>query len=555
MSDPLEPVQPGDPPPLRADTWNLVLDSAREFRNRRQGRAGGGEIEPDPVTGNVLVWVRNDSGSTRAAFSVLELGQPLTDVTDVTGNPHAFRQKPVFPGTAPSGPDIAFAVTIDPLASGAVGRAVLLGACVCDVDVSVITHTHAAPAAGTTAALASAVSGPARIVWRVAGTGTQRALVVLNGQDRQGFFAVLATSSGGLWKWTPESGGGSTSATFNARPLTTDGTNLLNPVTGLRVWMVPSSSTPGTYEFLPVGYADSNVGGTIKNAVQHIPAEKIFDDHVTVNYTRTPAGAQSGTGEVVSFESRCAQLAGDPVGALQSVDTYVSNALSRRALYAFREVWNSTYSTTYQGVRVGGYLAAVGENVGSSAFVAVRTALSGGLMCRSYESSGTESAGTDAVVSGWGYVWWNPMPMEVYTAASGIGYAFLGQLRAVGRPNGNAATFDKTAELNLFVLNKPTAAGTPNTIAGQYLFLENRDSGVPMRYAAPDGFAVADLDVNGRITDGVSGTTATGDTVQGGIITALGSFPSLPAPPGVDGTYTLTLTVSGGGTSKTLAWV
>lgn len=369
------------------------------------------------------------------------------------------------------------------------------------------------------------------------------------------FLAQLTTTSGGLWKWyrvVNDVTSGTEAATFNAKPAKIDGSVLLNPVTGLRVWMWASGgSTP--YDFLPVGYAASGFGGLLSAAAQTISGDKTLENYLTVNSTKFPNAVPGGTGEKVTFRAWAAQLGGDAVAALQVVDTYVSSALSRRALYAFREVWDGTYSTTYQGVRVGGYLAAKGENVGSSAFVAVRTALGGGLMCRSYESSGTESAAADAAVGGWGYVWWNPMPMEVYTGASGIGYAFLGQLRAVGRPNGSAATFDKTAELNLFILNKPTAAGTPNTIAGQYLFLENRDSGVPTRYAAPDGFAVADLDVNGRITDGVSGTTPGGDTVQGGIITAIGTAPTVPAPPTTNGTYTLTCTVSGG--VPTLAWV
>lgn len=182
MSDPLASVTPGDPLRISADTFNLLLDAGKFVRDRRLGRTGAGQALDEPVTPALQVYVRNDTGASLAAFSVVALGTPVISATDAQ---HTVRRQPVFPGTAAAASTDAFAVTIEPLASGKVGRAVVMGVVPVDLNVTDSAHTAATPAAGVTATLASATNGPARIIWKASGTGTKRA-VVLIGRDQNG---------------------------------------------------------------------------------------------------------------------------------------------------------------------------------------------------------------------------------------------------------------------------------------------------------------------------------------------------------------------------------
>lgn len=182
MSDPLASVTPGDPLRISADTFNLLLDAGKFVRDRRLGRTGAGQALDEPVTPALQVYVRNDTGASLAAFSVVALGTPVISATDAQ---HTVRRQPVFPGTAPAASTDAFAVTIEPLGTGKVGRAVVMGVVPVDLNVTDSSHTAATPAAAVTATLASATNGPARIIWKASGTGTKRA-VVLIGRDQNG---------------------------------------------------------------------------------------------------------------------------------------------------------------------------------------------------------------------------------------------------------------------------------------------------------------------------------------------------------------------------------
>ena len=108
-----------------------------------------------------------------------------------------------------------------------------------------------------------------------------------------GFFARLTTSSGGNWnfyKLKLSSGSytddGAEVTGYNAVPLTIDGTNLCNPVAGLRVWMIPSQQS-GKYEFLPIGMATatsatSGLPGLMSETTQAFAGDKTFYSNVNV---------------------------------------------------------------------------------------------------------------------------------------------------------------------------------------------------------------------------------------------------------------------------------
>jgi hypothetical protein len=71
------------------------------------------------------------------------------------------------------------AIAAEPIASGASGRVVVAGLAACQIQVLSTSHLYAAPIASDLAKLASAESGPARILHRNGTTGTVAAAVLL----------------------------------------------------------------------------------------------------------------------------------------------------------------------------------------------------------------------------------------------------------------------------------------------------------------------------------------------------------------------------------------
>lgn len=256
MSDPLASVTPGDPPPLRADTWNGVLEAARAHRAGKRGGLGADNEHTPPVP-SLVVWVKNMTGGSLPSFSVVALGEPV--ISAVT-YPHDVNRGPVFPGTAPAAATDSFAVLLEPAsASSSSGRqivqAVVMGVVACDLNVTDEDHEFAKPAVGITATLASADDGPARIIWKDTGTGTKRAVVLLVGSGAGSAFPAELTSgyaSGYSWKKLELSG----TAFVDVSPAVT-GTNNAYSVddseslaSGHRVMMWLDVAT-GDYKFQP----------------------------------------------------------------------------------------------------------------------------------------------------------------------------------------------------------------------------------------------------------------------------------------------------------------
>lgn len=179
MADPLRDVSPGQPvadalfDSRRVNAWNLAARLARD----RAGQVGGGE-HLGGVTPTLTAYVRNDTGGALDARAVLAPGNALVSTTD---SPFAFQAQPVFAAAAPADADDLVFVTLEPIAADAVGRAVVSGLAVVDVNVTDAGHEFAAPIADDTAKLASADAGLFRIITRQSGTGVKRAVVLFGG--------------------------------------------------------------------------------------------------------------------------------------------------------------------------------------------------------------------------------------------------------------------------------------------------------------------------------------------------------------------------------------
>jgi len=303
MADPLAHVARSNPPGkfLNQTTLNLVLDSARNFRDHKNGQVGAGELDSGKVNPSNTVFVKNDTGGTLLPFSIVALDDPIIDPITYQ---LVVSERPVFSGITPTATTNAFAVTLEGSASGGICRAVIFGVACCDVNVTDAGHEYATPTVSDTDVLTSAETGGARILWKDSGTGTKRALILIGGDSGggdSGFHARLTTESGGKWKFyrlTLNSSGayvddGGESVGFYAIPLAIDGINTCNPVAGLRVWMIDSGVVDGSgypqFEFIPFGYATDSYPGLVSISEQHFSGTKVFHD-VLIGNTSIIAG-------------------------------------------------------------------------------------------------------------------------------------------------------------------------------------------------------------------------------------------------------------------------
>lgn len=195
MSDPLRPARPGRVSPLVSNvgTINTVLDAVRRFRDTKQGNGGTPPLEEDPLRPSLRVLVKNSTGGSIVTRSVLALGDPLPSTSTPTDYPHEVRIRPAFVGDAPASSSDPFCITEGIIGSGEIGRGIVQGVAVCNVNVTDTSHGYARPAVGVTATLASDWTGPARILWRESGTGSKRAIVLLGD--------VTGTGSLGVNSW------------------------------------------------------------------------------------------------------------------------------------------------------------------------------------------------------------------------------------------------------------------------------------------------------------------------------------------------------------------
>lgn len=190
MSDIYRSRRPGDRAVLQAEAWNAMLDAARAARAARFSGGRGDPLLDARQSG--IVPVKNGTGSTVARFGVLKLSSALISPTD---NLAEFQRRPMFLGAAPAADTDSVCVVLEPIAAGKIGLAVASGVTVANLSVSDASHEYAAPAAGVTATLASATSGPAKILYKQSGTGTKWGIVQINGPPTPSGVKVLVLSS------------------------------------------------------------------------------------------------------------------------------------------------------------------------------------------------------------------------------------------------------------------------------------------------------------------------------------------------------------------------
>ena len=178
MGDAMKKVRTGDALVVPAQAYNAFIDAARDHRQRQHDQPGA---TPGPAADSAaVVLLRNDSGDDRGRFDVLGIDGP---VIAPGNNLNAFQDRVALRGVVPVDPDHRgrFVVLLEPVASGAIGRAWAGGVCIARVACSApgCPYGHADIADGGTTSLTATPSGAATILWREAGTGTQWAVLRL----------------------------------------------------------------------------------------------------------------------------------------------------------------------------------------------------------------------------------------------------------------------------------------------------------------------------------------------------------------------------------------
>jgi hypothetical protein len=159
--------KPGDPLKIPAGAWNELLDLLTGMENFQRGI----------ILPSETIWrVRNATSTAIPRFGIVRLDSPIIEPAD---NLSAFQEQLTFEGQTPL-PGKPFAIAMEPIAPGAIGKVIASGITVTRVSVYDPDKeaVYAEPAPNDVTALKTYRGGTLRILWREPGnTGTKWAAV------------------------------------------------------------------------------------------------------------------------------------------------------------------------------------------------------------------------------------------------------------------------------------------------------------------------------------------------------------------------------------------
>jgi hypothetical protein len=162
--DPRQHVLPGQPMRLAAEQINRINALTRTS----VGVAGTSLNSPEPARNIVLC--RNDSGDAIARWGVLEVSGVVFDPSSGDAAKASFEDQPVIVGVTPTDAVKPFAIAVEPIPDGGIGRVALSG--VVQAKIEVVSESHSsARSKGSSSEIQSADDGPAKILWKSSGTG------------------------------------------------------------------------------------------------------------------------------------------------------------------------------------------------------------------------------------------------------------------------------------------------------------------------------------------------------------------------------------------------
>ncbi|MGB1125533.1 MAG: hypothetical protein ACPG4Q_10035 [Phycisphaeraceae bacterium] len=176
--------------------WNAIIDAARQNRSRSLN------VIPHTLDefGEPGILVVNN-GSDVGQFGVLGLGDVGITQAD---NDSEFATRVYMQGETPAAGthEGRFAIALEPIASGDVGRAVVTGLVQCKINVRNQYHDRADIKDTDLTQLDSGHVGAAKILWVAGTTGTQWAIIDINHQTADTFWAkITGNAANGTNKW------------------------------------------------------------------------------------------------------------------------------------------------------------------------------------------------------------------------------------------------------------------------------------------------------------------------------------------------------------------
>src|SRR5262249_22863424 len=146
---------------FRARDWNGTLDAARDLRSRKHNLS---RTPAPPAERAGSIFIRNTTDFDLLKFSVLTLGEP---VFGPDANLEGLKDQPYFDGQHPAVGDVNVAITQEPLAPGASGRALVAGATLVQLEVEDDSKDYPfAYPVDVAGGLVAGGAGVARILWR-----------------------------------------------------------------------------------------------------------------------------------------------------------------------------------------------------------------------------------------------------------------------------------------------------------------------------------------------------------------------------------------------------
>ncbi len=167
-------VQSGSDFEVKASTWNSFIDAANANKNS-QNNQNFSSIRNSLKSGEIFI--KNMTSTTMSQFSTLTLGEVLVKPSD---NESEFKNRlPAFTGYLDSDSSRPFAILLEPIEVGKIGKGLIMGVTPALVDIISSDHQYAEPT--ETGTLQSCDSGIARILWQANESGSQWCVLQLGG--------------------------------------------------------------------------------------------------------------------------------------------------------------------------------------------------------------------------------------------------------------------------------------------------------------------------------------------------------------------------------------
>ena len=170
-------VRPGEPFSMKAEEFNS-FGRAADLMQAIQAGMNPGASAGLALDRQSCVLVKNTAGLLVPRFGVLVADGPIFSPSD---NELEFINRAALKGAYPDAPAGARAVLVaqEPIADDRIGRCVISGMSVATINVTDADHEFADLTSGSLM-LASAETGPMRVVWKPSGTGEKICLVLVN---------------------------------------------------------------------------------------------------------------------------------------------------------------------------------------------------------------------------------------------------------------------------------------------------------------------------------------------------------------------------------------